>query len=459
MNERLNISDLAALLAEHTGKDRKNTELFLRELVAVISDALLEERIVKVKGLGTFKVIQVEERESIHVNTGERFVIPGHAKFTFTPDKDLRNLVNKPFASFETTELNEGVVFPTELPEPEDDSDVIEDEPEEAPLQNEVPAAEPDSKPVAETETDAAEVVAPVVESVPTATEETDMATEPVAKTDLDKPAATETVAESDLGTTATADSAIITETEPDLGTVAASTEETESEQTQDTIETEKISDEMEEEVSVAEKSDEPIAGVLTSTPVSEAVSSTENRKASKTNKQTAVWLVLLLIVLGVGCYFIFMNHPKDAPKLVEQVAKLSEDVSPPESVPQTSSEALVDTVVEGEEISPAVAEEVNEPDKSAPVAESAEPKAQAPVVVKIVPDSRLTLIALEHYGHKVFWVYIYEYNKAIIKNPNNIQIGTELVIPDASLYGIDANNPESVAKAKAKQAEINAQF
>ena len=85
------------------------------------------------------------------------------------------------------------------------------------------------------------------------------------------------------------------------------------------------------------------------------------------------------------------------------------------------------------------------------------EPK--KPVIVKIVPDSRLTLIALEYYGHKAFWVYIYEHNKAIVNNPNSIQMGTELVVPDPALYGIDAKNPESVAKAKAKQAEINSMF
>ena len=103
MNNRLTIQDLAGLLAEYTGKDKNSTERFLREFIAVVSDGVYADKLVKVKGLGTFKIIPVEKRESIHVNTGERFVIPEHYKFSFLPDKDLRELVNKPFSFFVQT--------------------------------------------------------------------------------------------------------------------------------------------------------------------------------------------------------------------------------------------------------------------------------------------------------------------------------------------------------------------
>lgn len=98
MNNRLTIQDLAGLLAEYTGKDKNSTERFLREFIAVVSEGVYTDKLVKVKGLGTFKIIPVEKRESIHVNTGERFVIPEHYKFSFLPDKELRELVNKPFS-------------------------------------------------------------------------------------------------------------------------------------------------------------------------------------------------------------------------------------------------------------------------------------------------------------------------------------------------------------------------
>ena len=122
MNNRLTIQDLAGLLAEYTGKDKNSSERFLREFIAVVSEGVYTDKLVKVKGLGTFKIIPVEKRESIHVNTGERFVIPGHYKFSFLPDKELRELVNKPFSFFETTELGENVDF--------SDMDVVPDEPE-----------------------------------------------------------------------------------------------------------------------------------------------------------------------------------------------------------------------------------------------------------------------------------------------------------------------------------------
>ena len=73
MNNRLAIQDLAGLLAEYTGKDKNSSERFLREFIAVVSEGVYTDKLVKVKGLGTFKIIPVEKRESIHVNTGERF--------------------------------------------------------------------------------------------------------------------------------------------------------------------------------------------------------------------------------------------------------------------------------------------------------------------------------------------------------------------------------------------------
>ena len=122
MNNRLTIQDLAGLLAEYTGKDKNSSERFLREFIAVVSEGVYTDKLVKVKGIGTFKIIPVEKRESIHVNTGERFVIPEHYKFSFLPDKELRELVNKPFSFFETTELRENVDFT--------DMDVVLDEPD-----------------------------------------------------------------------------------------------------------------------------------------------------------------------------------------------------------------------------------------------------------------------------------------------------------------------------------------
>jgi nucleoid DNA-binding protein len=89
----------------------KDAETFVAMLFDVVNDGLMKDKLVKVKGLGTFKVASVKDRESVNVNTGERVLIEGHDKITFTPDAALRDFVNKPFAQFETVIVKDGVDF------------------------------------------------------------------------------------------------------------------------------------------------------------------------------------------------------------------------------------------------------------------------------------------------------------------------------------------------------------
>ena len=138
------IQDLAKYLSAKHKIQQKEAERFLTAVVDVLNDGLHYEKLVKVKGLGTFKVIDVKNRESVDVNTGERILIEGRPKITFTPDAVMKDLVNKPFAQFETVVLNEGVTFDN-LPE---ESEVpLADEPEPQPeieqLMEEKPAPEP----------------------------------------------------------------------------------------------------------------------------------------------------------------------------------------------------------------------------------------------------------------------------------------------------------------------------
>lgn len=103
------IQDMARLVADKHGLSQQEAETFISTLFDVINEGLHGEKVVKVKGLGTFKVIDVRERESVNVNTGERVTIESHGKITFTPDPIMRDLVNKPFAQFDTVVLNDGV--------------------------------------------------------------------------------------------------------------------------------------------------------------------------------------------------------------------------------------------------------------------------------------------------------------------------------------------------------------
>jgi len=143
------IQDLAKYLSAKHKIQQKEAERFLTAVVDVLNDGLHYEKLVKVKGLGTFKVIDVKNRESVDVNTGERILIEGRPKITFTPDAVMKDLVNKPFAQFETVVLNEGVTFDN-LPE---ESEVpLADEPEPQPEIEQLMEEKPAPEPVAEEE-------------------------------------------------------------------------------------------------------------------------------------------------------------------------------------------------------------------------------------------------------------------------------------------------------------------
>ena len=109
MNEKLNIQNLTDELAENYNINRKDAEVFIKEFFSVIEEGLEKDKYVKIKGFGTFKLIEVDSRESVNVNTGERFEIQGHSKVTFTPDSNIKEAVNKPFSPFQTVVLAEGV--------------------------------------------------------------------------------------------------------------------------------------------------------------------------------------------------------------------------------------------------------------------------------------------------------------------------------------------------------------
>ena len=155
------ISDLAKEVAKKHKLPQKETELFIANMFAVVAEGLQQDKLVKVKGLGTFKVTQVKPRESVDVNTGERVLISGHDKVTFTPDSLMKELVNKPFAQFETVVINGDVDFAaidaanptvetedvTVETEPADDAavaDELTNEPEEVQAEPEEVTAEPE---------------------------------------------------------------------------------------------------------------------------------------------------------------------------------------------------------------------------------------------------------------------------------------------------------------------------
>ena len=159
---KISINELASVLMERKNLKRKSASAFVNELFYVIQKGLGQDKMVKVKGLGTFKIIDVDDRESVNVNNGERVLIEGHSKITFTPDALMKELVNKPFSQFETVVLNEGVDFEQE-PEPEPESVF---EPVPAPDQEPVVVSQPEPMSEPEMVDDIDASMAPLVDFV-----------------------------------------------------------------------------------------------------------------------------------------------------------------------------------------------------------------------------------------------------------------------------------------------------
>lgn len=372
MNNRLSIQDLALILSEQTGKSTEEALRFLQEFIAVVSKGVYNDKLVKVKGLGTFKIIRVEERASVSVNSGERFVIPSHYKFTFTPDKELKELVNKPFSLFDTVELNEEVDF----------SDVD--------VSAETSGAE-------EAADDSSEEILP--DGIPEQAIEAPQTPEPEVKP------------------------------EPAVEEEAAPQEEAKAEP----------------------KPAEPVSSVS-------GYKEYRRKRRRSASRKLLFPIACLFVVIVLGIVYIVclsgrttVNKNWEPPMAevgnptpeagMNPVPADSTGVTPPDS-----ASLATDSVV----AEPPVVEE-NHPEET--------PKSDILALVTIKAGDRLASFAKQYYGHKFFWVYIYQYNQDIISDPNNIPIGTELRIPDPGLYGIDATDRSSIDKAAALQSQILGKF
>ena len=186
------MAELADMLAQKAGISKREAQQFLTDFVETIQDGVNNDKLVKIKGLGTFKVIDVDARESVNVNTGERVTIDSHQKLTFTPDAAMKELVNKPFSQFETVVLNDGVEFDDEpeVEEPaiaeETPEPVVEPTPEPEPEPVVVPEPEPEPTIVPEPEPEPVIVPEPEPEPVVVPEPEPESMPEPEPEADPD---------------------------------------------------------------------------------------------------------------------------------------------------------------------------------------------------------------------------------------------------------------------------------
>lgn len=397
MNERFNTQDLVDLLAEKHGMNKKDADGFVKEFFLLIEQALESDRCVKIKGLGTFKLVEVDSRESVNVNTGERFQIQGHTKVSFTPDTALRDIINKPFVHFETVLLNENTILEdTPVEEQEEESDEIVEVVDDLPLEKSVVDEElvPD-EPV--------EILIPdVVEEV---TEVIEVPESPV-----------ETIQAKNVASPLTAEAIITDElkkAEQEFGDIRIGVSDNE-------VQTEQLP---------------PRKPVL---------------PKQKEGKSAVPYLVAIIVcvLLLCGSALLFVYHPDMFSSDKKEIVQ----TSTPQPIIQR--EALLDTLASAKDTVAEVAPKVKGaiPEKSlkeVSVPAKVETNTSTKASIPVKPDSvsykisgtkttytlkegeTLTRVSLRFYGTKDLWPYIVQHNREVIKNPDNVPYGTTLRIPE----------------------------
>ncbi|WP_455584349.1 HU family DNA-binding protein [Bacteroides sp.] len=445
MNERLYQQDFIDLLAEKHGMDKQDAEKFVKEFFLLIEEALEKDRSVKIKGFGTFKLVDVESRESVKVNTGERFQIQGYTKVSFIPDATLRDTINKPFAHFETVVLNENTVL--EDTPVSDSDDENEDTTEEAVSQK-----------MGEIEENT-----PVIEDAPLE-EETFVEEVPVEKDALVEDAFVENVP---------VEGSPVEEVLVEDVSAAEDVEVVEETSSEETPMIETVPFQQEEnEPDILERSqptepklsaEEIIARELaTSTPITaherqiKKYGKTQHKKTEKSPVPYLITIIVIVLLLcGGALLFIYYPDLFDSFHKIENIEKPVDAVEP---VPIPAHPLdTVDLVIKEDTVGEVVApvEDVKEepkivvpiPEKEMETVKKEDKTVTKPAPFK--PDSvsyiitgtkavytikegeTLTRVALRFYGTKALWPYIVKYNPDIIKNPDHVPYGTTIKIPE----------------------------
>lgn len=387
MNEKITLQDLVELLSEKNDMTKKNADAFLRCMFDLIEEALTNEKYVKIKGLGTFKLTEVDSRESMNVNTGERIEIQGHTKISFTPDTTMKELINKPFSHFETVILNDGVE--------------LEDTPFDIEPKVEEMADEMVEKIIEE----------PQVEVEPVVEVKVEVAEEPVVSPVVDEPIPVEEVSES-VEEEPKEIEAVVDE-EPEVSEPV----DIEEKPVEVEEKVEPIEEEISEEVSIPEEKVEEKPEIV----VPEAPRS-ENKTTFKV--LIGIIVVLLLIIL-FGVYWIFFRQEK-----VDTNWEYTAPVKETASVVQVEEQQAVkeDTLLVSEDTM--VVQPVQEEQTMVLPEDVVYEITGTITTLTLEPGQTLVKLALKYYGSKNFWPYIVQHNPDVIKDADRVPKGATIKIP-----------------------------
>lgn len=369
MERKLNQSDLSSLLAKHCGLSASKADTFTRTFFEVIIEGLESDGIVKINGLGTFKLIDVADRNSVNVNTREKIEIKGHRKITFVPADNLKDKVNSPFAMFEPVEIDDSYV--------DDNADTTDDTGTETEEATEITVE--DFQTLAKTVVEDAVSTTRVVETIAT----------------YDVSIADETA---QIATVETNDTTASDATEPDTTEISKQTE---------TV----VKEEKEEEKQSAAKSVETIQPI----------------KQSKRNSYKYI-IFSLLILLPIVVVF-YWQHTADKSKQQQSELKTVENVTvvPVDTIIPTDT---VNTDEKAEEVPFVLIEELSQTKLSViTLKDTALYKTVGNMAVhRVGLDETLVKISLVYYNDKRLWPYIVKHNN--LRDHNQLEIGMEIQIP-----------------------------
>ena len=445
MNERLTIQDLTDLLAAKHSMTKKDAEAFVKEFFLLIEQALENEKTVKIKGLGTFKLIDVDSRESVNVNTGERFQIKGHTKVSFSPDANLRDTINKPFAHFETVVLNENTILEdTPIEETEE-----EETGEEASAQAVLNEMGDDSETTVIEENEGTDDGLSEEEPI----QEEQIASQPLVEESIEEPAITEESAiaqESTEQTSPKEPEEAITETDIEEKVEQLEDEEVPEEEVIINEQQAAFIEEEKEEIT-AEKIIEQELLKANLQPVTPIVPPAEKETIKPVPYLIAVIVVVLLLCGGVILFIYYpdlfssssdknaLDMPPVTTQPVQPEAQLSDTIAHKDTTkvitPDVSKVATTtQPVAKKEEAIPVKAEPqtvTQQPATSAYLDSASYKITGTKTKYTIKEGETLTRVSLRFYGTKAMWPYIVKHNPKVIKNPNNVPYGTTIEIPE----------------------------
>ncbi|MBQ8694988.1 MAG: HU family DNA-binding protein [Bacteroidaceae bacterium] len=440
MSEKLNHSDISALLAKEAGLSVAKADFFTKALFDIIIEGLEQDGIVKINGLGTFKVTDVADRSSVNVNTGEKIEIKGHRKLTFVPAESLKECVNRPFAMFEPVEIDDN--YQDESDDEANGSDAVSEESSEnmpAPFN----AAEVEEEMPLEDECNGHDEVKAAI------------------------PIEEEQVREEDDNVVSNVADPIASEEKLQI--------EVEEEE-EDTAAVEPTLDETTDEVAMGDYSDDVTEETRDEEPVNEERAGSDNIKensqtsentdtaqpddaiendAAPVKKRNNIWRFAIYFIIGAVCGFVAIkmmdrNHASDETneEIAVNIVSSQEVIAETKNEPAVIIEDSVASATTAEPITPIeeiqasdeadadaaysfilVDELAARNDRDITDADTTLYVTEGDITVHVVAaDERLAKIAYDYYGSRKLWPYIAKHNN--LKKPYGIAVGMELSIP-----------------------------